>query len=159
MKTLSLLSLTVAVLLAAGCADTPATPAGPAAAALGRKFVAVRKDQPNRPADAVVIARQSQATPEQAAIARKRVIAFLVGLKPAEKNLVEAGRYICVTTKRTAGSPGSVTCMSWDTQTQSFVGNNAYDLINAPPVPSTVKFPTFTATYVGEGSSGVFASL
>ena len=31
------------------------------------------------------------------------------------------------------------------------MGNNAYDLVNPPPVGATVQFPTFKAAYVGDG--------
>lgn len=142
----------VAALLSLGaCASDPA-PGGAAAALTGNVlFLAVPLDQPNPPIGAVLIAGKRVATPEQTALARQRVLAYLASLKPEQSQRVKARRYVCIVTKPSAGSKGKATCMSWDTQTQSFVGNTAYDLVNPPPVNSAIKFPTFTANYVGEG--------
>jgi len=143
----------VAALLSLGACSTDSSPAGAAAAGLTGNvlFLAVPVDQPNPPVGAVLIAGKQIATPEQTAIARKRVLAYLASLKPEQTQRVKARRYVCIVTKPSAGSKGKATCMSWDTQTQSFVGNTAYDLVNPPPVNANIQFPTFTASYVGEG--------
>ena len=41
--------------------------------------------------------------------------------------------------------------MVWDTQAESFVGNNIYDVENPPAVGSTAKFETYAAEYIGTG--------
>jgi hypothetical protein len=42
--------------------------------------------------------------------------------------------------------------MIWDTQSESVVGNNVYDVQSTPPVGQTAKFDTYSAEYVGSGS-------
>lgn len=147
-----------ALLGLASCTDTPSSASAAVSGLNNVLFLAVPLDTPNPPIGAVLIAGTKQATPEQTAIARKRVLAYLASLKPADAARVKAKRYVCVTTKPSPGSKGKATCMSWDTQNSSFVGNNAYDLMNPPPLNATVQFPSFTATYVGEGV-GVGAPL
>ncbi len=153
MKRFPLLCLTsLAALLGAACAVSPAVSPGSALSAIAAKtYVAVPKGTPNPPANAVFIGRKSVASPAQVQVARKRVLSYLASLKSDDKKFIEAGRYVCVTTTPAKGHVGEVTCMSWDTQLQEFVGNNTYDLVNPPPAPSRVQFPTFTASYVGEG--------
>ena len=42
--------------------------------------------------------------------------------------------------------------MIWDTQSETIVGNNVYDVQSPPAVGSTAKFETYSAEYVGSGS-------
>lgn len=62
-------------------------------------------------------------------------------------------RYVAVETptdKRS--SPGTKKdVMIWDTQNESMVGNNVYDVASSPKLGSTSKFDTYTAQYVGDG--------
>ncbi len=119
----------------------------------GRLYVAVPEAQANAPEGAIRFASKTTATRAQSTLARKRVKAYLRRLSPAQRKAMRARaiRYICVTTTPSSGSKGRATCMAWDTEAQVFVGNNAYDLINPPPVGSTVEFPAFKAAYVGDG--------
>ena len=41
--------------------------------------------------------------------------------------------------------------MIWDTQSESLVGNNVYDLASPPARGATAKFDTYSAQYVGNG--------
>jgi hypothetical protein len=41
--------------------------------------------------------------------------------------------------------------MIWDTQSETIVGNNVYDVQAPPAVGSTAKFETYSAQYVGSG--------
>ena len=58
-------------------------------------------------------------------------------------------RYIAVRTSRTDASQGQASCMVWDTQDQTLVGNNVYDCKTKPASGSTAKFDSYSAEYVG----------
>jgi hypothetical protein len=62
-------------------------------------------------------------------------------------------RYVAVETptdKRSA--PGTKKdVMLWDTQNESLVGNNVYDVQSSPMLGSINKFDTYSAQYVGTG--------
>jgi len=62
-------------------------------------------------------------------------------------------RYIAVETPKDQRSvPGTKKdVMIWDTQSESLVGNNVYDVANVPAVGATAKFDTYSAQYVGNG--------
>lgn len=116
-------------------------------------YTAVPESETNAPANSIRFASKRPATRAQASLARKRVRACLRRMSASQRKAMKARgiRYLCVTTSPAPGSKGRATCMAWDTQAQEFVGNNAYDLINPPPVGATVDFPAFKAVYVGDG--------
>jgi hypothetical protein len=62
-------------------------------------------------------------------------------------------RYLAVdTVKDKRASPkAKKVVMLWDTQSETFVGNNIYDVENPPPLGSTAKFETLSAEYIGAG--------
>ncbi len=62
-------------------------------------------------------------------------------------------RYIAVETPTDKKSPPGTKkdVMIWDTQNESLVGNNVYDMPAAPSKGSTSKFDTYSAQYVGNG--------
>jgi hypothetical protein len=62
-------------------------------------------------------------------------------------------RYIAVDTeKNEKTSPkAKKAVMIWDTQSETIVGNNVYDVQAPPAVGSTAKFETYSAQYVGSG--------
>jgi len=62
-------------------------------------------------------------------------------------------RYIAVETPTDKHSaPGTKKdVMIWDTQNESLVGNNVYDVQSTPTLGSTNKFETYSAQYVGNG--------
>jgi hypothetical protein len=62
-------------------------------------------------------------------------------------------RYIAVDTpKDKRSAPGTKKdVMIWDTQSESLVGNNVYDVASPPARGATAKFDTYSAQYVGNG--------
>jgi len=62
-------------------------------------------------------------------------------------------RYIAVETPTDKKSPPGTKkdVMIWDTQNESLVGNNVYDMPATPSKGSTSKFDTYSAQYVGNG--------
>jgi len=86
----------------------------------------------------------------QGKLVAQRKAATTSGKKPAKK----APRYIAVdTVKDEKTSPkAKKAVMIWDTQSETIVGNNVYDVQNPPEVGSTAKFETYSAEYVGSGS-------
>jgi hypothetical protein len=66
--------------------------------------------------------------------------------------------YVAVDTPKDKRSvPGTKTdIMIWDTQSESLVGNDVYDVENPPKLGSTAKFETYSAQYVGSGNGNGF---
>ena len=62
-------------------------------------------------------------------------------------------RYVAVDVPRAATSKGSASVMVFDTQSQHIVGNSVYDLGSKPAIRQPVKFDTYSAQYVGDGST------
>jgi predicted metal-dependent hydrolase len=62
-------------------------------------------------------------------------------------------RYVAVETPTDKHSaPGTKKdVMIWDTQNESLVGNNVYDMTTSPAMGAMTKFDTFSAQYVGNG--------
>ena len=62
-------------------------------------------------------------------------------------------RYIAVETPTDKHSaPGTKKdVMIWDTQNESLVGNNVYDVQSTPTLGAMTKFETYSAQYVGNG--------
>lgn len=65
----------------------------------------------------------------------------------------ELPRYIAVdTVKDKRASPkAKKVIMIWDTHSESFVGNNVYDVENPPPVGAKTLIETYSAEYIGAG--------
>ena len=103
---------------------------------------------------AVVVARVRKANPAQVQVAVERITNYIDSLSPEDRAVIKQARYVCVCTTQAPDSQGKVTCMAWDSQSQSFVGNNTYELVNPPPVPSTINFDTFDAVFVGTAKIG-----
>jgi len=104
---------------------------------------------------AYVIAKH-QATERQRRIAEQRARVYYGHLAPEKKMALKKKkvRYIAVDTeKNDQTSPkAKKAVMIWDTQSETVVGNNVYDVQNTPSVGSTAKFETYSAEYVGSGS-------
>jgi hypothetical protein len=104
---------------------------------------------------AYVIAKH-QATERQRRIAEERARVYYAHLAPERKVALKKKkvRYIAVDTeKNEQTSPKAAkSVMIWDTQSETVVGNNVYDVQSAPSVGSTAKFETYSAEYVGTGS-------
>ena len=62
-------------------------------------------------------------------------------------------RYVAIETpKDKRSAPGTKKdVMIWDTQNESLVGNNVYDVQSSPTLGSTMKIETYSAQYVGNG--------
>jgi hypothetical protein len=104
---------------------------------------------------AYVIAKH-QATERQRRVAEQRARVYYARLAPEKKVALKKKkvRYIAVDTeKNEQTSPkAQKSVMIWDTQSETVVGNNVYDVQTAPSVGSTAKFETYSAEYVGSGS-------
>ena len=98
---------------------------------------------------AVHVVSKHEATKMQKEIAEARAKAVYAELPPATKKQVQKKRYIAVDTKKDSRITGEKAVMVFDTKTEKVVGNDVYDVEKAPPVGSTAKFDTVSATYVG----------
>lgn len=102
---------------------------------------------------AYVIAKH-QATERQRRIAEERARVYYARLAPEKKTaLKKKHRYIAVDTERSEQAPAKAqkSVMIWDTQNESIVGNNVYDVQSTPSAGSTAKIDTYNAEYVGSG--------
>jgi len=103
---------------------------------------------------AYVIAKH-QATERQRRIAEQRARVYYARLAPAQKLALKKKRvrYIAVDTeKNEKTSPkAQKSIMIWDTQSESVVGKNVYDVQKSPAVGSTQTYETYSAEYVGSG--------
>jgi len=103
---------------------------------------------------AYVIAKH-QATERQRRVAEARARAYYASLAPERKEALKKKkvRYIAVDTeKNEQTSPkAQKSVMVWDTQSETVVNNDVYDVQTAPSVGSTAKFDTYSAEYVGNG--------
>jgi len=102
-------------------------------------------------ATAYVIAKH-QATERQRRIAEERARLAYENAPAPRKAQYRKTRYIAVDTVREKESTGAKSVMIYDTQTQQVVGNNVYDLKQAPKEGSVSKFDTYSAQYVGPGA-------
>lgn len=102
---------------------------------------------------AYVIAKH-QADQEQRKIAEARARTYYAKLDAEQKEAMKKQkvRYIAVDTEKRENYEGEKAVMVFDTQSQELVGNNVYDVKEAPKVGQTSKFDTYTAQYVGTGS-------
>lgn len=100
-----------------------------------------------------VIAKH-QATERQRRIAEERAAAAYRKMSTQRKAAMKQKkvRYIAVNTEKTDKNKGAAAVMIYDTQTESVVGNNVYDVKSTPSVGSTAKFETYSAEYVGNGA-------
>lgn len=98
---------------------------------------------------AVHVLATHEASQQQKEIAAQRAKAIYAEMPPAEQKQVQKKRYIAVNTKRDERIQGEKAVMVFDTKTEQVVGNKVYDVEKAPPVGSTAKFDTVSATYVG----------
>jgi len=101
------------------------------------------------------IIAKHQATERQRKIAEERARVYYAHLAPEKKVALKKShtRYIAVDTeKNEKTSPkAKKAVMIWDTQSETVVGNNVYDVQSPPAVGSTAKFETYSAEYVGSG--------
>ena len=147
MKTILPSTATLAVLavLLGGCSTTPA--GGRYAQLQSSRVRAVTGGAPTK--RNVVVARKRKASPAQIQVAVSRITDYVDRLSAEDRAVATRTRFMCVCTTQAEDSKGKVTCMVWDTRSQTFVGNSTFELVNPPAIPSKIEFETFTAIYVG----------
>jgi hypothetical protein len=101
------------------------------------------------------IIAKHQASVRQRRIAEQRARAYYARMSESKKVAMKKKRvrYIAVDTEKDQRtSPrAKKSVMIWDTQTQSVVGNDVYDVESTPAQGTTAKFDTYAAQYVGAG--------
>lgn len=102
----------------------------------------------------VYVIAKHQADERQRRIAEARARTYYAKLDAEKKEEMKQKkvRYIAVDTEKKDEYEGEKAVMVFDTQSQELVGNNVYDVKEAPKVGQTSKFDTYTAQYVGSGS-------
>jgi hypothetical protein len=100
---------------------------------------------------AYVIAKH-KATERQRRYAEERARLAYENAPPPRQAAYQKTRYIAVDTLREQNSSGAKSVMIYDTQTQQVVGNNVYDVKEAPKEGTVSKFDTYSAEYVGTGA-------
>jgi hypothetical protein len=100
---------------------------------------------------AYVIAKH-EATERQRRYAEERARLAYENAPPPQRAAYEKTRYIAVDTVREQNSSGAKSVMIYDTQTQQVVGNDVYDVKQAPKEGTVSKFDTYSAEYVGTGA-------
>ena len=110
-------------------------------------------------ATTVYIVAKRRASERQRLLAEQRARAVAAKMEAKQKREVAAGkttkkksRYIAVDTVKDEKSTGAKTVMIFDTQSKEIVGNNVYDVKEAPATGSVAKFDTYSAEYVGTGA-------
>ena len=133
------------------------------AAARARAFVAAHRAAeksrvPQQTEPKLAKTAKKEPKPRPATTAKKEPEPKPAKKAPAEEPKVAAKpkplpRYIAVdTVKDKRASPRArKVVMIWDTQAETLVGNNLYDVENPPMVGATAKFETYTAEYIGAG--------
>jgi hypothetical protein len=100
----------------------------------------------------VYIIAKHQATERQRRYAEERARLAYQNAPPARKAVYKKTRYIAVDTVREKDAQGAKSVMIYDTQTDQVVGNNVYDVKQAPKEGTVTKFDTYSAEYVGNGA-------
>lgn len=125
-------------------------------------------------AGASYVIAKHQATERQRMVAEQRARLYMA--KRAEANRLAASkpassssgsttkksakpapepRFIAINTEKSEATKSGAgpSVMVFDTQSSQIVGNNVYDLKAAPKAGAPTKFDTYTAQYVGNGST------
>jgi hypothetical protein len=100
---------------------------------------------------AYVVAKH-KATERQRQYAEERARLAYENANAERKAQYRKRRYIAVDTVREKDSAGAKSVMIYDTETQQVVGNNVYDVKQAPKQGTVSKFDTYSAEYVGTGA-------
>jgi len=100
----------------------------------------------------VYVLAKHQATERQRRVAEERARLAYQQMSAQRRAAVKKHRYIAVPTVRERDSKGAQSVMVYDTQTQQIVGNNVYDVKQAPKAGTVSKYDTYTAEYMGGGA-------
>lgn len=100
----------------------------------------------------VVAKREATKHQREIAVARARSAVRKMAARKAPRKT----RYLVVETAKSDPVPrakvkAAKSVMVWDTEAQSIVGNDVYDIERAPSVGAIVQFETYSAQYVGAG--------
>ncbi len=103
---------------------------------------------------AAYVISKYQASENEKRIAQARAELYYRQLDAEKKAELERKkvRYIAVDTKPERKIEGEKAVMVFDTKSQQIVGNNVYEVKDAPKVGTTTKLDNYTAQYVGSGS-------
>lgn len=102
---------------------------------------------------AAYVISKYQASENEKRIAQARAELYYKQLDAEQKAELEKKkvRYIAVDTKPERKIEGEKAVMVFDTKSQQIVGNNVYEVKEAPKVGQTTKLDNYTAQYVGSG--------
>ncbi|MEI9896648.1 MAG: hypothetical protein WDN28_23000 [Chthoniobacter sp.] len=96
-----------------------------------------------------------QATERQRRVAEQRARVYYAHLAPSRKVALKKNRvrYLAVDTDRSKQAPPEAkkSVMIWDTQSETVVGHDVYDVKTTPAVGATGKFDRYPAYYAGSG--------
>ncbi len=144
------LALLVSVLLLASCAYTPpgASPGSKLAGVETIRYTGVLRP-PDRASEMQVV-RKIISTREQRAVATARAKSFVASLNKWDFEYIRqlGVTHICVAVPRGGKHQGEASVMMWDTQTESFVGNEVFEVNNLPPNFSILQMPDYVALCV-----------
>ena len=101
----------------------------------------------------VFILAKHAASPRQRQIAVQHAKAAVARLSKPHAGPKKLPHYLAVETVRDqhTAPKAKAAVMIWDTEAQEMVGNNVYDIANAPAPGATSRFETYSAEYVGAG--------
>jgi hypothetical protein len=97
---------------------------------------------------AYVIAKH-EATERQRRIAEERARLAYEQMSAERRTRVQKRRYIAVSTVQEKNEKGAKSVMIYDTQSKQMVGNNVYDVKNAPKDGQVQKYDSYSVEYVG----------
>jgi gas vesicle protein len=97
---------------------------------------------------AYVIAKH-EATERQRRIAEERARLAYEQMSAERRARVQKQRYIAVSTVQEKNEKGAESVMIYDTQSKQVVGNNVYDVKNAPKDGQVQKYDSYSVEYVG----------
>lgn len=105
-----------------------------------------------KPGKARYLAVVTEKEPEQEKVVQQRVA-------KTAKTTTKVATAVPKDTTTTPKAPAPIkkvtktkSIMIWDTQSESIVGNNVYDVEITPPVGTVARFETYSAEYIGSGN-------
>ena len=131
MKPLAVATIAILALCLEGCSTAPG--GGRLARVQSSRVRAVKSGAPTK--KNVVVARRGKASGDQIQVAVGRITNYVDSLSPEDRAVATKTRYFCVCTTQATDSKGKVTCMVWDTRSQTFVGNSTFELVRPAPHP------------------------
>lgn len=147
-RSLSLLALASAVVLA-GCATATAPAPGSKLAGIDQRFyTGVRRPAETR--NEMEVVQRVISTKSQRAIATKRAKFFWDTLPASDQAYLRSlgVTHVCVEVPAIGSHKGEKSVMMWDTQQQNFVGNEVFEVNGVPPDLSVLRMPDYVAVCV-----------